>query len=132
MEVHLGSVQQLVELGHGRVVINAGGLSPGRLGFVSFTKAKEARPIGSDNNSDVQPEVLITSINIAGLLVLKEAVCEAIEILEEFNMGFSLKMFIEELENALFDKNKSDAEKVIELTQLIAEGKEYAEECGKL
>ena len=46
-------------------------------------------------------------------------------------MGFSLKMFFADLEKLLASNMKQE-EKLAALTKLVAEAKEYAEQCGKL
>ena len=47
-------------------------------------------------------------------------------------MGFSLKMFIEELENVLNDASICDVDKAWVLATIIKENKKYAQECGDL
>lgn len=47
-------------------------------------------------------------------------------------MGFSLKMFIEELENVIKDPSICDVDKAWVLATVIRENKQYAKECGML
>jgi hypothetical protein len=47
-------------------------------------------------------------------------------------MGFSLKLFFEELENILSQQLVSDTEKLERLEKAIAFAKLYAKDCGQL
>jgi hypothetical protein len=47
-------------------------------------------------------------------------------------MGFSLKLFFEEIENIYRDQRLSAAEKLNWLEKTIKNAKQYAKECGQL
>lgn len=46
-------------------------------------------------------------------------------------MGFSLELFIEEIEAVLSSDEKA-SKKIRKLVRIIREGKEYAKQCGQL
>lgn len=47
-------------------------------------------------------------------------------------MGFSLEVFIKELEQALANKDQKAKKTIKELERIISEGKAYAKKCGQL
>lgn len=47
-------------------------------------------------------------------------------------MGFSLRIFLEELEAILEEGNISDEEKLEEIEKELASAKQYAKDCGQL